>query len=115
MIILIICYIILFLTALFNEKIVETQDYDDDQSWHIYQLLQWLGIYGAIAYLSGKWLLVIGFGLTYPFFYDGILSLLMNKNWVYLGDPKTGARYTISAKIKIISLITGIILIIMEL
>ncbi len=63
------CYLILMATAWFNKGIRDTQDKDDNQSWHWRQLIQWITIYGAIAMLTDEWFLVLGFGFTYPFFY----------------------------------------------
>lgn len=103
------CYLILIATAWFNKKIVETQDQDDNQSWHIAQLIQWITFYGVIAYFTDFWI-VLGFGFTYPFFYDGILNLFMKREWFYGGVKGFGYDYTIAKKIKIIMLLIGVVI-----
>lgn len=104
------CYLILIATAWFNKKIIDTQDFEDDQSWHWYQLLQWIMIYGAILWISGEFLLMGGFALTYPFLYDGLLNLFRHKQWFYEGEEGFGKSFMIPKKIKILLFGLGLII-----
>lgn len=104
------CYLILIATAWFNYDIVLTQQVGDNQQWHISQLIQWITVYGLIAYLSNCWLTVIGFVLTYPFMYDGLLNTFLGKEWFYGGVPGYGADYTLDYRLKIVFLVIGIAL-----
>lgn len=108
------CYLILIATAYFNKKIIDTQDFEDNQSWHWYQLLQWIMIYGAILWISGKFLLIGGFALTYPFLYDGLLNLFRSKKWFDEGDEGFGKSFTIPKRIKILLFVSGIIILVIE-
>lgn len=105
------CYLILIATAWFNYDIVLTQQVGDNQQWHISQLIQWIVVYGSIAYLTGKWLVVIGYALTYPFFYDGLLHTFQGTGWFYQGYEEYGANFTLDYRIKIVLLVLGLALI----
>lgn len=105
--VLISCYLILIATAWFNYDIIQTQQIGDSQQWHVSQLVQWIVFYGSIAYITGKWLLISGFALTYPFFYDGLLNTFLGKQWFYSGIEGYGADYTLDYRIKIVLLVIG--------
>lgn len=106
------CYLILIMTALFNKHIIDTQDRDDiyEQDWHIYQLFQLSIIFGFIAYITKEYMTVVGFAFTWAFFYDGLLNWFRRLHWFYEGDKDFGSKYTIPKKSKIIMLIVGIII-----
>lgn len=105
------CYLILIATAWFNYDIIQTQQLGDSQMWHISQMIQWIIIYGVIALITNCWITIIGFALTYPFFYDGLLNSFRGLRWFYGGYEKYGAGFTLDYRIKIVLLVTGLALI----
>lgn len=102
---------ILVTTILFNKYIILTQDVDDNQIWHWFQLLQWAAIYFSIAYLSEKYIFILGFAFTYPFLYDSILYLSLGHPIDYAGANGFGADYSLTFPVKILLFVIGVLLI----
>lgn len=103
---------ILIVTALFNKYIILTQDVGDNQVWHWFQLLQWAVVYFSIAYLSKRYMFVLGFAFTYPFLYDSLLYLSLGHPINYIGETGYGADYSFSLPVKIILFMVGLLIII---
>lgn len=77
--------------------------------WHIAQLLQWIVIYGSIAFICKDFITLIAFGCVYPFTYDTLLNLRRGLKWNHLGKYDFLKFYQ-----TIILLIIGITLLILQ-
>lgn len=107
-------YLILIVTAYHNYKIINTQDIDDDQTWHNTQLLQWIIIYSVILIINFNIYFIlyfIGYVFTYAFLYDGLLNKFRDKKWFEPPDEEFGGRYTLNFRIKNILFFLGLAII----
>jgi len=102
--VLIICYIILFTTILFNKRMMLLFNIDNTSLYEL-QIFQWVTIYGSLLVLTEQIAIIIGFAYTYSFFYDGILNKLNGLRWFH-NNKKL---------FKFLNLSAGIILIVLKL
>ena len=79
--------LILLATVEFNKQLIDNVKVDpkEQREWHLAQMAQWIIIYTSLAYVSGQWVYLIGYGLTYSLLYDTLLNLRRGLKWNYQG------------------------------